>query len=180
MKIILFLLLSFLILPAVGSEEFVQREVSGERQQHVAVSHFFFEGNQCFGARREYSNLQMHVISPEVYWDIYYEGTLIATADPDARSINYAQAPEGMVLTKSLSRFTLSKGGKIVRVWDIQANELRLLPDDELARLNGLKDTANPEFKNLLESFSPRFEAPTLEEAKSKMKKTNKPAHDNP
>lgn len=173
MKLLRTLLILPFILPALGAEEFIHTELSGEQKQHRAVTHFFFQDKQCYGARREYSNLRMHVVRPKIYWDLYYDGVLVATVDPEARSIDYVRAPEGTVLTKHLSRFSLSKDDLIVRVWDLEANQLNLLPAEELARLNHLANAANEQYSKLIESYGPQFGAPSHEEATSKMKKAN-------
>jgi hypothetical protein len=175
MKISILITLLVASIVEVYGEEFVQTEVSGENGQHVAVTHFFFDGESCYGARREYSNRRMHVRRPKIYWDLFYGGKLIATVDPDARSIDYIHAPEGTELTKDLSRFSLSKNGKLLRVWDLNQSKLSILSKENLARLAKQKDAVPEDFKRLQRNFRSHFKPPTLDEAKAKMKKANKP-----
>ena len=171
-----FLLITFLVVSIfeVYGDEFIQRKVSGENGQHVAVTHFFFEGDNCYGARREYTNLRMHVHRPKIYWDLFYGGKLIATVDPDARSIGYIHAPEGTELTKHLSRFSLSKNGELLSVWDLSHNKLSILSKDDLERLSNKKNAVPENFKKLQRSFKSYFTPPTIDEARATMKKANK------
>ncbi len=154
------------------AEEYVQREVTGDRGQHVAVTHYFFDGDDCYGGRREYSNLMMHVIHPKIYWDLYYDGKLLATVDPEGKSVDYVKVSDGMEFTKNLSSFKLTKNGKLVRVWDLDEEQLKILPQDELERLSQRDSGSdNPEFKKLLKQYGPQFQAPTKMEAEEKMQK---------
>jgi hypothetical protein len=172
----IFLLISFFVVSIfeIYGDEFVQRKVSGEKGQHVAVTHFFFDGDNCYGARREYSNLRMHVHRPKIYWDLFYGGKLIATVDPDARSIDYMHAPEGTELTKHLSRFSLSKSGKLLSVWDLSHNKLSIISKEDLERLASKNDAVPEDFKRLQRNFRSHSKPPTIDEAKAKMKKANK------
>ncbi len=156
------------------AEEYVNKEISGEGGQHVALTCFFFDGDDCYGARRQYWNSRTHVIRPKTHWDLYFGGELVATVDSGAFSMDYVKVPAGMEFKKTLSKFSLTKNGKLVRVWNL-GEKLTIFPPGELDRLSREESPDNPDFKKLLKNYSPQFRAPTKKEAEEKMKKVSSP-----
>lgn len=143
-------------------------ETSGKSDQHVSETSFFFSGEDCYGAKRSYKNMQMHVIIPKVYWDLYYDGKLIATVDPEARNLISAKVPAEMEFRKELSHFYLSKNNKYVRVWHLQHDKLAIASKEQLDKLSS-NQSSKTNLGKMLRSYPIRFQAPTLAEAKKSM-----------
>ncbi|MDX1679380.1 MAG: hypothetical protein R3242_01505 [Akkermansiaceae bacterium] len=162
-----------LIAPILRADEYVSREHSGQHGQHVAETTYHFEGSDCYGAKRAYWNQRRQVPRPKIYWDLFYEGNLIATLDPDEWTTIYLKAPEGMLVHKHLSRISLSKEGELLRVWILDANGLKLLPSEELERLSQAQKTPHgPQYGRLMTNFPVQERAPTLEQAQGMAQKS--------
>lgn len=116
----------------------------------------------------------MHVIVPRVFWDLYFDGELIATVSPEQRQRIQIRVPSGCEFDQMFNRFKLTKNGVVVRVWNLKDGQFQIMDEAELKRQFESKEKQeifDPEIAKMIRSYSPRIKAPSIEEAKTKMKK---------
>lgn len=162
------------------AEEYVDQKELGPPHHDLVVTHYFFSGEECYGAKREIRRRGFVVPVTETKWNFYYGGKLLATIvlfptrEPHGYEMEYIKVPAGMEFSKvrtnpkapfddpeSLSGFKLANDKKILRVWNLSKNGLRLLSQSDLEGIEA-RDSKVP---------NTQIDAPTKNEAEATMQK---------
>jgi hypothetical protein len=181
MKFFLALVISCISCSVTQAEEYVCARKYGQSGEIFVVTHFFFNGDECYGVKQESTNTMMHVRVTDVQWGLYYGGKCLAAIYPqkNAHAVGYIKVPAGMEFSKvrtipkfpddpeSLSGFKLARDEKILRIWNLSKTGLRILSQSEL-------DSIEARYSKLqLSSFHTGFDVPTKKEAEETMLKVN-------
>ena len=182
MKFFLALAISSISCAITMAEEYICQRKSGPPHDDVVVTHYFFSGVECYGAKREIRKGGYVVPVTETKWNLYYGGKLLATivlakSDHQTYAMEYIKVAEGMEFAnvrtnvkfpyddENVFGFKLAKDGKILRVWNLSKKGIRLFSESELSEIEA-RDS-----KLQLTSSNDGFDAPTKKEAEETMLK---------